>query len=236
MAMIECQECRAKISSNAQACLKCGNPIARNGAEASNAASKSFGRLLKIVAIGVAAVLVIVAIGFANRTPEDTAKYAMEARVDAHCDQTIADSALGDERRMARQMCGLMKASVKAAPAETFASAMKDTSVGTAGPAYLPVESFTVNLQPETGEQFLQVGMTLQLANSDHKNLINTKMNIVRSRVLLLLSEKKASELLSADGKKKLSHDIAVALNLPFYDGGKPQNVTDVLFTSFVIQ
>ena len=180
--------------------------------------------------------LVIVAIGFANRTPEDTAKYAMEARVDAHCDQTIADSALGDERRMARQMCGLMKASVKAAPAETFASAMKDTSVGTAGPAYLPVESFTVNLQPETGEQFLQVGMTLQLANSDHKNLINTKMNIVRSRVLLLLSEKKASELLSADGKKKLSHDIAVALNLPFYDGGKPQNVTDVLFTSFVIQ
>jgi flagellar FliL protein len=58
----------------------------------------------------------------------------------------------------------------------------------------------------------------------------------VRSRLLLALSSKKASELVSVDGKKKLIQEIIASLNQPFTPNGKPQQVTDVFFTSFVIQ
>ncbi|CAN5235299.1 N/A [soil metagenome] len=103
-------------------------------------------------------------------------------------------------------------------------------------PVFIVIDPFTVNLQPETGEQFLQVSITLQV--SDLKEVDNLKlyMPLVRSRLLLLLSGKKASEISSVAGKKKLSEEILAQLKLPFTGGGEPPKITDVLLTQFVIQ
>lgn len=104
-------------------------------------------------------------------------------------------------------------------------------------PVFLPLEQFTVNLQPDgAGDQFLQIAFTLQVADQEQVDLIKTYMPLVRSRLLLLLSSKKASEISSVDGKKKLSDEIIAQVKQPFIPKGPPQAVTGVFFTSFVIQ
>jgi flagellar FliL protein len=103
-------------------------------------------------------------------------------------------------------------------------------------PAFVPVEQFVVNLQPETGEQYLQVQFTLQVNGPDQAELIKANMANVRNRVLLLLSSKRPSEISTIEGKQQLAAEIVAALNAPFVDKGKPQDVTAVLFTAFIIQ
>ena len=98
------------------------------------------------------------------------------------------------------------------------------------------MEPFTVNLLHETGEQYLQVALTIQVADQLQVDLIKLYMPIVRSRLLLLLSNKKASEILTEEGKRKLADEIVVQLKLPFAPNTEPQKVSSVFFTSFVIQ
>lgn len=101
---------------------------------------------------------------------------------------------------------------------------------------YVPVEAFTVNLQPENGEQYLQVQFTLQVEGPEQVQLIKDNMAVVRNRVLLLLSGKKASEISTVEGKQQLASEIQAAVKEPFEKEGDEQEVTDVLFTSFIIQ
>jgi len=103
-------------------------------------------------------------------------------------------------------------------------------------PVYVPVEAFTVNLQPEEGEQYLQLAFTLQLSDAEQSELIKNNMPKVRSRILLLLSSKRASEINTPEGKQQLSKEILEQVNLPFEEQGDEQEVSEVLFTSFIIQ
>ena len=103
-------------------------------------------------------------------------------------------------------------------------------------PEYLAVEPFTVNLQPENGDQYLQVAFTLQVNGAEQADNIKKNMAKVRSRVLLLLSGKKASEINTVEGKQQLAGEILAAVKLPFAEHGEEQEVSDVLFTSFIIQ
>jgi flagellar FliL protein len=103
-------------------------------------------------------------------------------------------------------------------------------------PVFVMLDPFTVNLQAEAGEQFLQVAFTLQVTDQAEVDLIKLYMPQVRSRLLLMLSSKKASEISTLEGKKKLSTDIAALVNQPFAPNGKPLGVSNVFFTSFVIQ
>jgi flagellar FliL protein len=105
-----------------------------------------------------------------------------------------------------------------------------------AKPEYVPVEAFTVNLQPENGEQYLQVQFTLQVGGAEQATLVKDNMAIVRNRVLLLLSGKKASDISTVEGKQQLAAEIQAIIKEPFEKDGDEQDVTDVLFTSFIIQ
>ncbi|MBC7860464.1 MAG: flagellar basal body-associated protein FliL [Burkholderiaceae bacterium] len=101
---------------------------------------------------------------------------------------------------------------------------------------FLAVDPFTVNLQPETGDQYLQVSFTLQVDGADQVELIKLNMPKVRSRLLMLLSSKKASELITSEGKQVLAAQIIEQIKQPFEERGPQQEVSDVLFTSFIIQ
>lgn len=115
-------------------------------------------------------------------------------------------------------------------------AAAKPKEVPAVPPVFLALEAFTVNLQAEEMQQFLQVGMTLQVANDAQVELIKANMPQVRNRLLLLLSSKKPAEILSVEGKKKLSADIVEQVRQPFTAKGPNPDVTDVFFTSFVVQ
>jgi flagellar protein FliL len=103
-------------------------------------------------------------------------------------------------------------------------------------PIFVNLDPFTVNLQPEIGEQYLQIALTLQVKEQSQVDLIKLQMPQVRSRLLMLLSSKKASEISTPEGKKKLSDEIISQVNLPFSPQATPQSVSGVFFTSFIIQ
>ncbi|GGC99767.1 flagellar basal body-associated protein FliL [Undibacterium terreum] len=103
-------------------------------------------------------------------------------------------------------------------------------------PVFLPMEPFTVNLQSEGGDKYLQVTMTLQVPDEETVNLVKLNMPQVRSRLLMLLSSKDATEILTGEGKAKLVEEIMEQASLPFTPKGEPQKITGVFFTSFVVQ
>jgi len=80
---------------------------------------------------------------------------------------------------------------------------------------FLPVDQFTVNLQPEEGQQYLQVAMTLKVVDQAAADTIKAQMPEVRSRVLLLLSSKKPSQLVTLEGKNRLIDEIAREVEAP---------------------
>ena len=105
-----------------------------------------------------------------------------------------------------------------------------------APPVFVPMESFTVNLQAEGVEQFLQTAFTLLVEGPADVEAIKLYLPQVRSRVLLLLSSKRGADISTVDGKKKLAEEIMAQMKVPFAPHATPLNVSDVFFTSFVIQ
>lgn len=103
-------------------------------------------------------------------------------------------------------------------------------------PTFVVIEPFVVNLMQESGDQYLQVAMTLQVPNGQTAEALKLYMPQVRSRLLMVLSSKKASELLTSEGKRKLTDEIIDQLGEPFSGSGKGPVITDVFYTSFVIQ
>lgn len=122
-------------------------------------------------------------------------------------------------------------------------------------PTFVVLEPFTVNLQQEEGDQFLAIGITLKVANLGMADNIRQRLPELRSRLLFLLSSKRASELMPVEGKKKLAQEISAEANsiLGMQAGSPPAHegqaasapvvapvahggVLEVLFTSFIIQ
>jgi flagellar FliL protein len=116
----------------------------------------------------------------------------------------------------------------------------KKKSAKKAGPPeYLPVEPFTVNLQPGEGgvsDQYLQLAITLEVGGVEEKENLKNNMAKVRNRMLLLLSAKRAADINTPEGKVKLAKEIVEQLTEPFEPRGDKQDIVDVLFTSFIIQ
>jgi flagellar FliL protein len=69
-------------------------------------------------------------------------------------------------------------------------------------------DNFTVNLQREEGDQYLQAGITLKIMQPELEEKIKSVMPEIRSKLLFLLSSKKPSELQTVEGKKKLIAEI----------------------------
>lgn len=104
-------------------------------------------------------------------------------------------------------------------------------------PIFVTLEPLTVNLQRgEEGDQYLQTTLTAQFGEKEHEEMMKLYMPQIRSRLLLLLSSKKASEINSEDGKKKLTEDILATIRRPYSDKGPGQRIMNIHFTSFVIQ
>lgn len=107
-----------------------------------------------------------------------------------------------------------------------------------AAPVYVALDAFTVNLVPETGDQFLQLIVSVEVADLHVGDQLKTYTPKIRNNVMLLLSSKKASELLAKEGKETLAKDIRDLINEILEPKAKKDEgpVKEVLFTSFIIQ
>jgi flagellar protein FliL len=75
-------------------------------------------------------------------------------------------------------------------------------------PIFVALEPFTVNLQGGESAQYLQVGLSFKIFNPELQDKIKLSMPEIRSKLLLLLSSKHASELSTLTGKKNLVGEI----------------------------
>ena len=75
-------------------------------------------------------------------------------------------------------------------------------------PVFLPVDPFTVNLADRDGSRYAQVAFSLEVDEAKTGDQLKQYMPAIRGNVLLLLSEKKAADLLSPEGKILLAKEI----------------------------
>jgi flagellar FliL protein len=117
------------------------------------------------------------------------------------------------------------------APVETVKSRKK--SAKPAVPVYVAMDAFTVNLLPESGEQFVQLIISVEVADTESGEMIKTYTPKIRNNVMMLLSSKKASELLTKEGKEKLAEEIRDQMNLVLDPRARGDDVPvkEVLFT-----
>jgi flagellar FliL protein len=87
-------------------------------------------------------------------------------------------------------------------------------------------ENFTVNLQREEGDQYLQAGITLKILQPDLEEKIKKAMPEIKSKLLFLLSSKFPSELQTAEGKKKLVAEIIAEVDGALGLGAEPAHAS----------
>lgn len=113
-----------------------------------------------------------------------------------------------------------------------------------APPAYLKLDTFTSNLASEGNDQspqYIQVVVELRLPDAHEAEALKPYTPEIRNAVLRLLSSRKASQLITLEGKDALAEDIRKAVNVivnpPRRTGSAPDEpVETVVFSSFIIQ
>ena len=109
-----------------------------------------------------------------------------------------------------------------------------------APPVYVALDAFTVNLVPERGDQFLQLVLSVEVEEAQTADQLKVYMPKLRNDLTLLLSSKKASDLVSTVGKEQLAQEIKEKINSVLDPAGQGKKrdspVKEVLFTSFIIQ
>lgn len=114
-----------------------------------------------------------------------------------------------------------------------------------AHPVFMALETFIVNMIPETGDQYLQVILSLELEGPEAEVEVKQHLPKIRNDLTLLLSSKKASEIMSKAGKEQLAEDLKNEVNTIINPPKKSKKgevvmpdgpVISVLFTSFIIQ
>ena len=130
----------------------------------------------------------------------------------------------------------LLRDKEPAAAAPGAPAATDKKSADAKPPTFVTLDPFTVNLQQENGEHFLQTGLVVQVADSKAADAMKTYMPIIRSKLLLLLSSKTPSELSSLDGKKKLVAEILVTVRESLPGTTPDRGIENAYISSFVIQ
>ena len=146
---------------------------------------------------------------------------------------------------------GAEKEEAVAAQEEEKAKKEKEEKRKKSPPVFAKLDTFTVNLVQETGDQYLQVAITLELEDATADTNLKASMPKIRDGIIRLLGSKKASELATTEGKDELAGELKDTLNellVPQEDAPKKPKkgkkkkyviegpVLSVLFTDFIIQ
>lgn len=127
---------------------------------------------------------------------------------------------------------------------QVFAGNGQDGSAGAptapseppAAPIFLELEPFTVTLKGELRNSILYTGITLRVADEASRAQLQSYMPEVRDRVLRLLYTQDAERVQTPEGRTALAENLLQALRQPYAPQPVPPNISNVLFTSFVVQ
>lgn len=128
------------------------------------------------------------------------------------------------------------KGSSKAAKTGKAAKNASGPEKPTKPPVFLTLPQFTVNLQGERSDQFLQTTIVFEMSEEPAAEAVKAQMPVIRSRLLLLLSSKMPSEIATLAGKEKLVQEIMAEARKYVTFSAPEQRLVQVHFNSFVIQ
>lgn len=96
---------------------------------------------------------------------------------------------------------------------------------------------FVVNFEPGSNSRFLQVTVQLMTRELHMAEFLERNKPIIRNDLLLLFGNKRVDEVSSHEGKEALRMAALEAVRKIIQDeGGKPEALEAVYFTSFVMQ
>lgn len=102
-------------------------------------------------------------------------------------------------------------------------------------PLFMKLEPFTVTIANDYTERLMHVGVTLNLSGAAAQQRLTEYLPVVRSRILLLLSDQDPDTINTAAAKKDIERAIRNLANAAL-DAQSGQRVNEVLFTDFVVQ
>jgi len=126
-------------------------------------------------------------------------------------------------------------------------------------PTFVPLDPFTVNLSDKEVDRFAQIGIILQVDDEKASEEIKGFLPAIRNNILMVLSHKTSTELLTREGKEQLAKEIlressrAMGIEMDDEDEDKPaadekpkkkkkkkpqveSPITQVLFSTFIVQ
>jgi flagellar FliL protein len=110
----------------------------------------------------------------------------------------------------------------------------KDKKGESKKPFFVDFEMFTVNLKDP--EKFLQIKLTFQVRSNEAAESLKDLMPVVRSAVIPVLGGQDAAELMTPEGKEKLSAQVVEAANKALAGGELADSIDAVLITHMIIQ
>lgn len=141
------------------------------------------------------------------------------------------------------------------ATGKAAAEKAEDEALSKNKPIYVDLGTFTANLVRENSDQYLQVAISLKLIKPDLEERVKSSSPEIMHRVNMLLQSKRASELVTYEDKIKLSKQIKEQVEYVLRlrktapvissnqdeaasaeTGNSRTGVSEVLFTSFIIQ
>ncbi len=105
-------------------------------------------------------------------------------------------------------------------------------------PLYIALDpAFVTNFEADEAVRFLQLTVQVMTHDPATVDLIKANDPLVRNDLLLLFSNQKYSDIATSQGKEKLrSEALAAVRKVVAENGGQPDHVEAVYFTSFVMQ
>ena len=121
----------------------------------------------------------------------------------------------------------------KAKPKEASAA-----PVPSGPPLYIALDPpFVTNFEAEQVVRFLQISVQILTHDPATSDLIKANDPVIRNDLLLLFSNQRYAEISTRDGKERLRAAALDAVRrVVAANGGKPERVDAVYFTSFVMQ
>lgn len=110
-------------------------------------------------------------------------------------------------------------------------------------PVFLALDSFTVNLADREADRYAQISIALELDDAKTGEQVKAFMPAIRNNVLMVLSHKRAADLMERAGKEQLAQEVQRETEraLGWEPGAKPsadalRPVRAVHFSNFIIQ
>ncbi|MCP4431308.1 MAG: hypothetical protein GY806_10045 [Gammaproteobacteria bacterium] len=104
--------------------------------------------------------------------------------------------------------------------------------------AYISLgDAMVLNLSNESRRlTFLQLKADVLIADSDAEDLIKTHIPAIRHKLIVLLSEQKANEMKSSAKREEIRKIATAQIQELMVELANSSEVTDVLFSSFLVQ